>query len=995
MSIIVNIIANNKTITYGDNLPTLDYQISFVDGNDPSGDYISDIIIGNNPLYVENLQNGQANYDPTQTYSIIVDTTKFTVDPNSSNNFTFNFTNGTLTVNKKNLTVTVNNIRKNYDGQFITSSDCSVSITGFVFSDNQSSLNGTLVYSGNAFTNKDATRTGNYEINASGFLSDKYTFSYVFGQLIIDPISLKLQVNNVEKTYDGIPFSSTSCSVDTINPINSTNYVSGESFSDLTGTIIYDGTSINAILAKTDFGDTSLYYTITASGISSNNYNVELISGKLFIYRKDLTITAQSKNVVYSGTTLSPSDFLVSFSGFISGENQSNLNGSLAFNSECLNAKDYNINGYDITPSGYTSNNYKITYVSGTLTISKKNLAYITRDRNNFPNGNPSYTYGVTWDSLDYTPYYTIEGFVNGEDVTTANITGKPTFWLEGLNTNDKITVKNYNTRLISIGTLSANNYTFSIDNSRIDYYPYIIINKATLTLSPKQPTSNYTYGDSINYTDLYEINGYVLNDTINQTSLVTQNPIVMFGNNQYIRGSKMNAGTYDISLGTNTSNLSDNNYNFQIFNPSTLPQVTINKASASIAFLQNLTATYGDSNIVKTLFNLSVIYGLKYNDNKYSSINPIITDQNISSYIRFYYNSNGQENNISSTTSAGTYSNSNSKSIALDITNYNNSALNYTFSAFSGYTLIINKKPVYVRPKNITTTIPFGTTKTAEEIKLLWEVTGFINGETQESEINNSTVPQVVLRKYPVYQDFYYTGQIVEYNSQNYGLYVNKGSLSANTTSNYYVADSDNSTLGLFVVTKITFDSVNLKFDTWKSFLPHIPYGVGLTPFQLNIESPKEPYLNKKVGTVTFVGQEINTGTIDNTRFALNGTPDIGVYRLTALLTIDNPNYVLDTRTVTNNSYTLEILKNIPLITHWNPAPIPKNSLLTSVELSAQTNVSNSPNAIIYCKNDGTPINIGDVVTEDMEIIEKVDDYTNTNFYPNYTFRKQKITTL
>lgn len=997
-NITVYITANNKSITYGDSLPQFDYQITFEDGNDHS----NDIIIGNNPISIELLSNNQTNYDPTRTYQIILDPTKFTAD-NSVNTYIFDnlvsFTNGTLTVNKKELVVSVNNIRKNYDGNYLTQSDCSVGITGYVYNDTINSLIGSLTYSGSAFTNKDAIRNGSYTISVSGYSSDNYFFTYNDGTLIIDPISLKFMVDSVEKTYDNIPFTSSSCSVDLSNPVSPTNYVNGESSANLNGTIIYDGTCINAVLAKTDNGDQSDYYTITASGLTNNNYNIEFISGKLFIYRKPLTITAHSITKMYNGQTLSSSSFTVIYNDFISGENESSLSGSLSFNSECLNAVNYNPSGYPITPSGFTSNNYKITYVSGTLTINKVTLTLFTKDRNSM-NQTPQYVYGTTWDTLDYSPYYTIGGYVNNEDYNSANITGKPTFWIQNLNVGDKLNAGYYNTTLFDIGSLSSQNYSFQINNSGVDYYPQIAITKATLTLSPKQPTSSYTYGDSINYTDLYSISGYVLNDNFNNTSLINQSPIIMFGENRYISGSRMNAGTYDISLNSDISGLNDNNYNFSISNPSTLPTVIINKKQASIAYNPApITAVYGDSNITATIFNRAIFYTLSYNDDRYSSINPNITESNISNYISYNYtDSNGQQQNIISTTPAGTYT------ISINKSNYNSNALNYVFSSYGSYTLTIGKKPVYVRPyvgnDNPRTTINFGETMTSAQIKTLWEVYGFINGHTQASEIDSTTNPDVVLRRYlnNTYQDFYYTGQVVPVNDTNnnhYGLYINPGGLTTKSTSNYYLHSSNNSTLRPFIVNRITFDSVGLQFNSWISFLPEIPYGVGLSQFQLNIHSPKEPHLNQNVGTVTFVGQEINTGVIDNVNFALNGHPNIGIYRLTAVLTIDNTNYVYDTRNVTNNSYTLEILKNVPIISHWNPAPILKGSSLTSTELSAYTNVSNDANAIIYCKNDGTTINIGDIVNDDVEIIEKVNDYTNTNFYPYYTFRKQKITTL
>lgn len=1021
-TIIIHIIVNDKTITYGDDLPTFDYQISFDDGIDHITN--GDITVGNNSVYVENVQH---NYDPTQPYKIYIDETVFTInDTNNTYLFDTNNTYGILTVNKATLTVKANNITKNYDGQLISSSDCAVTISGYVFNDNSNNtiLSGTHTFSGTSFNNKNVTRNNTYHsINVSGdYSNDKYDFLYVSGKLYINPISLSLQVNDYTKTYDGIEFNTYVCTVDGNNPINSTYYVNNETFTDLIGTINYGGSCVNAVSVKINNDNTVGYYTITATGLTDNNYDITFAPGKLFINKKTLIISANSITKTYNGLTLLSTDFSVNYSGFISGENSSNLSGTLSFNNECLNAVDYKENGYQIIPDGYTSNNYNIVNDPGLLTINKAVLTLITKDMRDFTNGNPQFTYGVTIDTLDYSQYYTITGFVNDSERTSVIISGKPTFTV--FNYDGKLNVGSYNTELFGIGTLLSDNYSFAINNGHRDYYPQIIITKASLTLSPKQPNHSYTYGDSINYTDLYDVSGYVLNDTFNNTSLIRQHPIILFGTSEYTTGSKVNIGTYNLSLDTNTFGLVDNNYNYTIINPTTLPQVTINKSSLSIiSVLAPLSVIYGDSNIVTNIFKQAKINGLKYNDDATTLVNDMnelskaiyvaqlnsestyIAGDIVAKYIKFnYIDSNNILQNIDSTTKNGSYT-----SITIDKSEYNANLFNYTFSnmVINGspilYNVLINKKPVYVRPvvtlSNPSTIISYGTTMNASQIRALWEVYGFINGHTQETELNPTTNPQVVLRKNPYSnKDFYYTGQIVEcndVNDNNYSLYVNSAGLSTKTESNYYVAGSNNERMRPFVVKRINFEDVGLTFNSWTSFLPEIIYGVGLTPFQLNILSPKDPYLNKNVGTVTFVGKEIKTGDIDTTNFILNGHPNIGVYTLTAVLTIDNPSYNFDTKTARNNSYTLEILKNIPLISHWNPAPIIKGSPLTSAELSAYTNVSNEQSAIIYCDNNGKVLQIGDIVTNDMEIIEKVNDYTNTNFYPNYTFRKQKITTL
>ena len=64
---------------------------------------------------------------------------------------------------------------------------------------------------------------------------------------------------------------------------------------------------------------------------------------------------------------------------------------------------------------------------------------------------------------------------------------------------------------------------------------------------------------------------------------------------------------------------------------------------------------------------------------------------------------------------------------------------------------------------------------------------------------------------------------------------------------------------------------------------------------------------------------------------------------------------------------------------------------MLTSTELSA---TSNSGDTISYYKTDGTQLNMGDQIMNDIEIIEKINNYNNSNFYSRYTFRKINLFT-
>lgn len=115
-------------------------------------------------------------------------------------------------------------------------------------------------------------------------------------------------------------------------------------------------------------------YTLTPSakaksGYFVDNYDITPTNGTFTINKAALTVTANSENITYGDDKPT---FSVSYSGFVNNENESVLGGSLVL--ECDYVKYGNVRTYSITPSGLTSGNYAITFESGTLTVSEKQI---------------------------------------------------------------------------------------------------------------------------------------------------------------------------------------------------------------------------------------------------------------------------------------------------------------------------------------------------------------------------------------------------------------------------------------------------------------------------------------------------------------------------------------------------------------------------------------------------------------------------------------------
>ena len=97
----------------------------------------------------------------------------------------------------------------------------------------------------------------------------------------------------------------------------------------------------------------------------TGNYNDASGFVEIVINKANLSITADNKSK-YVGQ-VNPT-FTVSYDGFVYGENESVLSGSLLFQTDA--DRNSCADEYDIVPSGLTSGNYNIIFIEGTLVVT-------------------------------------------------------------------------------------------------------------------------------------------------------------------------------------------------------------------------------------------------------------------------------------------------------------------------------------------------------------------------------------------------------------------------------------------------------------------------------------------------------------------------------------------------------------------------------------------------------------------------------------------------
>ena len=202
---------------------------------------------------------------------------------------------------------------------------------------------------------------GTYRITASVPESANYlgTTAGSGPEIKITPASLVVTANDKTKLYGAaVPALTGSFQ----------GFVDGETASVLSGTLLISTSATPASAV----GE----YTITPSGITSNNYDIQFVDGILAVNPAALTVRALDANKIF-GADLPA--FAAGYDGFVLGETVDALSGSLHFDTDATEASA--LGTYDVTPSGLHSHNYAIDFVAGRLTVSPAPLTVRADDK--------------------------------------------------------------------------------------------------------------------------------------------------------------------------------------------------------------------------------------------------------------------------------------------------------------------------------------------------------------------------------------------------------------------------------------------------------------------------------------------------------------------------------------------------------------------------------------------------------------------------------------
>ena len=466
--------ADNKTMPLGGPLPAFTVTFSgFVNGEGPAS-------LGS-PVTATTTATASS---PAGNYTI-------TPAGGASNNYSFNYVNGTLSVGKATLTITANPATSVYGAALVPNSSLTVSYSGFVNGDGPASLTTQPTVANSAVAGSGA---GTYVLTPGGASSSNYNIVYANGVYTISRAALSITANNQTMTYGGtVPAPLT---------VTYSGFVNGDDATKFTTPVSVTTTATAASPAGT--------YPIKASNAANANYTITFIDGTMTVGKATLTAKADDKTMPLGGPLPA---FTVTFSGFVNGDGPASLGSPVTATTTATAASPAGT--YTITPAGGTAANYTFNYVTGTLSVGKATLTITANPAGSVygaalvPNGSLTVSYS---------------GFVNGDG--PGSLTTQPTV------SNAATTGAAAGTYVLTPGGASSSNYNFIYANG------VYTISRAALSITANN--QSMTYGGTVPaLTATYT--GFVNGD--DATKLTNPPNITTTAN------SSSAAGTYQISI--------------------------------------------------------------------------------------------------------------------------------------------------------------------------------------------------------------------------------------------------------------------------------------------------------------------------------------------------------------------------------------------------------------------------------------------------------------
>ena len=556
----------------------------------------------------------------------------FNVDENGAkalNGYDLKTVNGDIEILRKTLTIStdgtqtygntaVTNGKPSYDknqlvnGDTLTDSDIKYTIsTDGTYADSKGSNDTAhvgkyedqyLTSSAEVKASDGSDASANYEVTGSGTIT-------------VNPADLYLTVGDVSTTY-GTAFDTDkyTYTIDTAKGglVNGDTQASvlGDSFLNYTNT----GAKTDASNDKVKTQNAGTYALQGSANKDLSDYTVHITNGKSTVEKAKLTLTVGDVSTVY-GNDFDKTKYTYTISGNANGDTDETLKNnqiSVTYTNtgektDANNDKvktqdvgDWKLIG-DFTVTGDTANNYEVSYVNGTSTVTPAEIHLKLND--------VSTTYGTAFDTSKYGYDASQLVMANGDstDVVTKAITnGDITYTNTGDGTDGKATNHAGAYELSGKTDKKLTNYTVIVDDAKS------IVEKADITLQLKDVSTTYgtpfdekTYGYN---QDTDYLKGILKNG--DDASVVTdniKNDAIHYNNTGAVTDADKNKqGIYTADAGKDYTISSDDTVSLQDYNVTFASgNSTVNKAKLTLK-VGDTSTTYGSGDWTPYTYTLS-----------------------------------------------------------------------------------------------------------------------------------------------------------------------------------------------------------------------------------------------------------------------------------------------------------------------------------------------------------------------------------------------------
>lgn len=367
-----------------------------------------------------------------------------TISGGAAKNYTLEYEQGELTVNKASLSVKVMDANKVYG------TDNPTFTLGYSGLKNDETVPEWITAPKFTTTAKKESGAGTYEVSVTCEPKNYAITTNTPGKLIVKKAPLTIKANNAIMDY---------CSTLPTYSYTYSGFVNGDDESALSTmpSIVTEAT------AKSNAGT----YTIMPDGAVANNYDMRFEAGTLTIKQRTLIVTAQSASRLYGEEN---PEFTVSYSGFVNNETKAVLDVEPTVSTTAtIQSK---AGTYDIRVSGGRAINYALSYQNGQLSITPRPLkAFVGNYERPYGENNPSFV-------IEY------EGLVGND--TGYSLSQQPMARTSATRTS------NVGTYVIEVTGGYSPNYTLTYGSGTLT------IVKAEQTFTWSQDLTNLKVGDQV-----------------------------------------------------------------------------------------------------------------------------------------------------------------------------------------------------------------------------------------------------------------------------------------------------------------------------------------------------------------------------------------------------------------------------------------------------------------------------------------------------------------